>query len=389
MQWVLGHTPDDLTSLLSHDAEENLGIHQQLVDQEEGGQEKQESFMKQLLIRQSAKEAFMQVDTSQRIRKALLRKSVPMRGPYRTGDLVCFSKKGKWYGPARVLPNEGRSSLWLIHSGVTTLVPEVACRPASTEEILKKHVLELRPSRKRRRQLLAEDDEDEEDHLPFEDDGNEARGLKSRTDGTAPYLEVGVDEPSGGAQSGMAANPGLMHDESSPMEDIFGGNDDVADEQEDYVPTPAEEAIPQPPGLEHLPSDVNPSGSLSGQQQPEIEESPVVSHQTTEVTSMASDGQQGTDPMAVIPPAPNVAAPMAVEHPEITAALRRSVDQLDGIREQILHRLTSRRRSCGLFWRQDSLRWFKRKSRSFRGRRKQEQDENWSTRRKRSMCRRS
>ena len=60
------------------------------------------------------------------------------------------------------------------------------------------------------------DDEDEEDHLPFEDDGNEARGLKSRTDGTAPYLEVGVDEPSGGAQSGMAANPGLMHDESSP-----------------------------------------------------------------------------------------------------------------------------------------------------------------------------
>ena len=157
-------------------------------------------------------------------------------------------------------------------------MPEVACRPASTEEILKKHVLELRPSRKRRRQLLAEDDEDEEDHLPFEDDGNEARGLKSRTDGTAPYLEVGVDEPSGGAQSGMAANPGLMHDESSPMEDIFGGNDDVADEQEDYVPTPAEEAIPQPPGLEHLPSDVNPSGSLSGQQQPEIEESPVVSH---------------------------------------------------------------------------------------------------------------
>ena len=88
VQWVLGHTPDDLTSLLSHDAEENLGIHQQLVDQEEGGQEKQESFMKQLLIRQSAKEAFMQVDTSQRIRKALLRKSVPMRGPYRTGDLV-------------------------------------------------------------------------------------------------------------------------------------------------------------------------------------------------------------------------------------------------------------------------------------------------------------
>ena len=322
VQWVLGHTPDDLTSLLSHDPEENLGIHQQLVSQEEEeGQEPQEVFMKQLLIRQSAKEAFMQVDTSQKIRKALLRKSVPMRGPYRTGDLVCFSKKGKWYGPARVLSNEGKSSLWLIHSGATTLVPEVSCRPASTEEILKKHVLELRPSRKRRRQLLAEDDEDEDDHLPFADDGDEARTLRSRIDGHAPYLEVGADVPSAGAQPGVAANPGLMHDESSPMEDIFGGND--ADEQ-DYVPTPADEVIPQPPGLEQVPPNPSHSSSMSGQQQPEIEVSPVVSNQTTEVTSVASDVQQGEATAAVTTP--------TVPHPQITAALRRGVDQLDGIR---------------------------------------------------------
>ena len=324
VQWVLGHTPDDLTSLLSHDPEENLGIHQQLVDQEEEGIENQEAFMKQLLIRQSAKEAYMQVDTSQRIRKALLRKSVPMRGPYRSGDLVCFSKKGKWYGPARVLSNEGRSSLWLIHSGVTTLVPEVACRPASTEEILKKHVLELRPSRRRRRQLLAEDDEDEDDHLPFADDGDEARALRSRSEGQAPYLEVGADQPEGGAQPGVAANPGLMHDESSPMEDIFGGNDQEVGH--DYVPTPAEEMIPQPPGLETGQPPTHPSpSSMSGQQQPEIEVSPVVSHQTTEVTSVASDVQQGEGAAAVN-------QPEHLEHPQITAALRRSVDQLDGIR---------------------------------------------------------
>ena len=323
VQWVLGHTPDDLTSLLSHDPEENLGIHQRLVDQEEEGQESQEVFMKQLLIRQSAKEAFMQVDTSQKIRKALLRKSVPMRGPYRTGDLVCFSKKGKWYGPARVLSNEGRSSLWLIHAGVTTLVPEVSCRPASTEEIMKKHVLELRPSRKRRRQLLAEDDEDEDDHLPFADDGDEARVLRSRMDGHAPYLEVGVDQPPvEEAQSGVAANPGLMHDESSPMEDIFGEN---GGDEQDYVPTPADEVIMEPPGLEQVAAP-NPShsSSMSGQQQPEIEVSPVVSNQTTEVTSVASDVQQGEATAAVISP--------TVPHPQITAALRRGVDRLDGIR---------------------------------------------------------
>ena len=99
--------------------------------------------MKQLLTTQSAKEAFMQVDTSQKIRKALLWKSVPRRGPYRTGDLVRFSKKGKWFGPARVLSNEARSSLWLSHntcsrsclsSSIDRGDPEEACFGAPTKQ---------------------------------------------------------------------------------------------------------------------------------------------------------------------------------------------------------------------------------------------------------------
>ena len=94
-------------------------------------------------------------------------------------------------------------------------------------------------------------------------------------------------------------------------------------EEEDYVPTPAEEVVPQPPRLEQVPSNPSPS-SMSGQPQPEIELSPVVSHQTTEVTSVASDVQQGEAPVAV--------DQQDVAHPQITAALRRSVDQLDGIR---------------------------------------------------------
>ena len=109
-QWVLGHTPEDLTSLNSQDPENHLGVHQGLVDAEE--RTPQEQFMMQLLMRQTAKEMCMQVDSSQRIRKALLRKSVSMRGPYHTGDLVCFSKNGKWFGPARVLTNEGKFLQW-------------------------------------------------------------------------------------------------------------------------------------------------------------------------------------------------------------------------------------------------------------------------------------
>ena len=78
IQWVLGFTPDDLTSLISHDVEQALGVHQELVD-EESRKPEQEVFTRQLLIRQCAKEAFMQVDTSMRLRKAMLRKAVPMR----------------------------------------------------------------------------------------------------------------------------------------------------------------------------------------------------------------------------------------------------------------------------------------------------------------------
>ena len=145
-QWVLGHTPEDLTSLMEHDPLQQLGVHQGLVDAEE--KTPQESFMIQLLIRQAAKEAYVQVESSQKIRKAMLRKSTPIRGPYRTGDLICFSKHGKWYGPARVLTNEGKSSLWVVHRGVTVLIPETSCRPAGVQEIMKKHILETRPSRK-------------------------------------------------------------------------------------------------------------------------------------------------------------------------------------------------------------------------------------------------
>ncbi len=79
-QWVLGYTPEDVTSLSSNDPDERLGTHQTLVDMEEE-KTPQEQFMMPLLVRQFAKEAFMKIDSSQRIRKALLRKTVPMRGP--------------------------------------------------------------------------------------------------------------------------------------------------------------------------------------------------------------------------------------------------------------------------------------------------------------------
>jgi hypothetical protein len=167
-QWVMGFMPEDKTSIFSCDFDENMGVHQNLVSMEEDERGPQDVFQKQLLLRQFAKQAYMEADSCQKIRKSLLRKSVPMRGPYQPGDLVSFLKKDRWLGPARVLANEGRSSLWLVHNGVTVLVAETACRPATSQEILKKHVLELRPSRKRKRMLYL--DELDDDPMPFDED---------------------------------------------------------------------------------------------------------------------------------------------------------------------------------------------------------------------------
>ena len=83
-QWVLGKLPREVTSLTSEEATAgNLGVQEDVMESED-------IFAKQLMIRQFAKMAYGKVDSSRRIRAALLRKSVPLRGPYSQGDLVCF-----------------------------------------------------------------------------------------------------------------------------------------------------------------------------------------------------------------------------------------------------------------------------------------------------------
>ena len=308
-QWVLGHTPEDLSSLTDQDPENHLDVRQGLVAAKE--KTPQEQFMLQLLMRQTAKEMYTQVDSSQRIRRALLRKAVPIRGPYHTGDLVCFSKQGKWYGPARVLTIEGKSSLWLVHGGVTVLVAEISCRPASTQEILKKHVLELRPARKRKRELLYSSNPEEEDCLPFADDGDEARALRQRTEQQAPFVDlqdhghVGVmptvpaapaAEPTTEVTApGTAATPEALMDDDSP--------EDAA--QDSSSPSP----LTPPPGLEQNAEDilVEHSGtSDTSSLQPEFEASP------------------GVTPEAHEQEVPPSATPL-------TQALRLDPDRLDGI----------------------------------------------------------
>ena len=314
-QWVLGHTPDDLTSLIDQDPQQHLGVHQGLVDAEE--KTPQENFMLQLLIRQAAKEAFVQVDSSQRIRKAMLRKSAPVRGPYRTGDLVCFSKQGKWFGPARVLTNEGKSSLWLIHRGVTVLISETSCRPASTQEIMKKHILELRPSRKRKRDLYMEEPDDED--LPFADDVEEAMPHQGRGQEQFPFVdlndaEVPVLGPNGDASvPGVAANPGIVDEPYSPS--LMADDPEAPTDVVDHPPGLEGPEVENVPSLPSLTSTSHESGL-----QPELEISP-------QITPVLPEAEFPASAISTPMVQPEVEPPATV----LTQALRHSPDQFDGV----------------------------------------------------------
>ena len=139
--------PTDRTSLTDEGADgPHLGVHEEVQNPED-------VFSKQLEIRQAAKMAFARVDSTRRVRAALLRKSVPLRGPYNIGDLICFYRRERWMGPARIVGREGRGSFWVIHE---VSVPE--SNIASTTEIMAKQLMELRPSRKRQREASGEND---------------------------------------------------------------------------------------------------------------------------------------------------------------------------------------------------------------------------------------
>eukprot|EP00435_Cladocopium_sp_Y103_P066574 s39_g28.t2 len=322
VQWVLGYLPTDRTSLIDGDPQEHLGVHQQVADAEDE-QGPQDVFQRQLLMRQFAKEAYMRVDASQRIRKAMLRKSVPMRGPYNVGDLVSFSRKGRWFGPARVLGHEGKSSLWLVHSGVCVLVAETLVRPATSQEVLKKQLLELRPSRQRRRTIYQDDDQD--DKIPFSEDTMTAGALREpHHQQPVPFVdarpaagddvrEVEMDlaaefgPMSPGPSDAMPA-PSIEHYPVQPQyPNPVGIFDDVPDEPMVELPQTLE--VRPPPGLA-LPQD----GTASAQSLPQPE---------PEVAPLLTPRPPGQEAASELNP--------AMENSTLTQSLRRSAETLDGI----------------------------------------------------------
>ena len=105
-----------------------------------------ETFCLSLARRAAARQAFHESDNDDAMRRALLRRSNPQRGPFLPGQWLLYwikrtnpnrQQAGKWHGPAKVIATDGQSTVWLSH-GTKTILPLKYCLLAkSTHHVLK------------------------------------------------------------------------------------------------------------------------------------------------------------------------------------------------------------------------------------------------------------
>ena len=135
-QIVLGKSlriPGSITSdesISSHAVTEGVDLEAELHKQ-------------RLELRCMARKAFWEADNSETLRRAMLRRSHPMRGPFHPGDWVLYWVRktspnrlasGRWHGPGRVICQEGSSVVWISHGTTVLRCPPENVRPASLRE---------------------------------------------------------------------------------------------------------------------------------------------------------------------------------------------------------------------------------------------------------------
>ena len=161
-QWVLGQPEVRLPgSLLCDEVSQRLEVL-------EAAEDPSSKMAKSLGIREAARVAQIRLDTDSRVRRALLHQSTPTRGPFPIGSYVYFlrmqspsghQKTYRWFGPARVIGCELRSSArladpeelptdggqprsyWLRYGSTVVLVTGEQLRFASEDELIAAHTI--------------------------------------------------------------------------------------------------------------------------------------------------------------------------------------------------------------------------------------------------------
>ena len=109
-------------------------------------------FRKQLEYRECARRAFHYADNDAALRKAVLRRSHPLRQDYQPGEWVMIWREGKealpgsWIGPMKVVVHENAQTVWTTMSSKLYRVAPEHIRPVSASEAQKIRIYPNDPS---------------------------------------------------------------------------------------------------------------------------------------------------------------------------------------------------------------------------------------------------
>ena len=107
-------------------------------------------FALQHMARQEAQKAFVYLDCSSRVSRALTRNASSLPREYAVGDLVTFRRDNQkggttWSPTSRVIGHEGERNLWLLCGNVPVLVANQNVKIATPTEALAHAVLHGEP----------------------------------------------------------------------------------------------------------------------------------------------------------------------------------------------------------------------------------------------------
>ena len=132
VQWVLGKEPSTAFSVL--DSPHQLACHDRLL---RGGK-----FAIQSQIREAARVAWIQLDNSDRFRRAILRNPTLQRQSFFPGEQVFIFQYGEWRGPCVVVAEQPHRILWVSFRKALLKVSLEHVRAATSEEILGKQMVD-------------------------------------------------------------------------------------------------------------------------------------------------------------------------------------------------------------------------------------------------------
>jgi hypothetical protein len=133
-QWVLGKNRRCPGSMTDLEEAGNLGVLEESLDPSA-------RFHLNHAARMAAQKAFVHLDTSSRIQRALLRNAAVQDKTFNVGDLVVYHRDNQvggtiWSTASRIIVKDPHRGLWLLHEGVPVLVAENKVRSADESETL-------------------------------------------------------------------------------------------------------------------------------------------------------------------------------------------------------------------------------------------------------------